>query len=73
MSLPTSERSLRGQPRRHHESTSVDNQSTPQALQQNIERVIKGKAQAVELSVVCLLANGHLLISVFPIIRMGDL
>lgn len=66
MSLPTFERSLRGPLRRHPERTRVDSHATLQALQENIERVIKGKAQAVELSVVCLLANGHLLIEDVP-------
>ena len=37
-----------------------------QALQSNIERVIKGKAQVVELAVVALLARGHLLIEDVP-------
>jgi MoxR-like ATPase len=35
-------------------------------LQTNIERVIKGKSQAIELSIVCLLARGHLLIEDVP-------
>jgi MoxR-like ATPase len=37
-----------------------------QALQENIERVIKGKSQAVELTVLALLARGHLLIEDVP-------
>jgi MoxR-like ATPase len=36
------------------------------SLQGNIERIIKGKLQAIELSVVCLLARGHLLIEDVP-------
>jgi len=36
------------------------------SIQANIERVIKGKPQAVELAVVCLLARGHLLIEDVP-------
>jgi len=36
------------------------------AVRENIERVIKGKVQAVELAVVCLLARGHLLIEDVP-------
>lgn len=36
------------------------------SLQTNIERIIKGKAQAIELSIVCLLARGHLLIEDVP-------
>jgi MoxR-like ATPase len=35
-------------------------------LQANIERVIKGKSQAIELAIVCLLARGHLLIEDVP-------
>jgi len=37
-----------------------------QAIQTNIERIIKGKAQAIELAVACLLARGHLLIEDVP-------
>jgi MoxR-like ATPase len=37
-----------------------------QAIQTNIQRVIKGKPQVVELAVVCLLARGHLLIEDVP-------
>ena len=37
-----------------------------QAIRANIERVIKGKAQVVELAVVALLARGHLLIEDVP-------
>src|SRR5215210_7213636 len=36
------------------------------ALQSNIERVIKGKSQTVELAVLALLARGHLLIEDVP-------
>ncbi len=36
------------------------------ALQSNIERVIKGKSHAVELTVLALLARGHLLIEDVP-------
>ncbi len=36
------------------------------SLQSNIERVIKGKPQAVELTVLALLARGHLLIEDVP-------
>ncbi len=36
------------------------------AVQENIERVIKGKAQVIELAVVSLLARGHLLIEDVP-------
>ncbi len=37
-----------------------------QALQSNIERVIKGKTQTIELAVLALLARGHLLIEDVP-------
>lgn len=37
-----------------------------QSIEQNIERVIKGKAEAIELAVVSLLARGHLLIEDVP-------
>ena len=37
-----------------------------QAIQANIERIIKGKAAVVELAVVSLLARGHLLIEDVP-------
>lgn len=37
-----------------------------QAIQANVERVIKGKAAVVELAVVTLLARGHLLIEDVP-------
>jgi MoxR-like ATPase len=37
-----------------------------QAIQANIQRVIKGKPRVVELAVVCLLARGHLLIEDVP-------
>lgn len=36
------------------------------ALQDNVARVIKGKAQVIERAVVCLLARGHLLIEDVP-------
>jgi MoxR-like ATPase len=35
-------------------------------LQDNIALVIKGKAQVIEMAVVCLLARGHLLIEDVP-------
>jgi MoxR-like ATPase len=44
----------------------MDATSKIRSLQTNIERVIKGKSQAIELSVVCLLARGHLLIEDVP-------
>ena len=37
-----------------------------QAIRDNIERVIKGKPEVIELAVVCLLARGHLLIEDVP-------
>jgi MoxR-like ATPase len=37
-----------------------------QAIQSNIEHIIKGKAAVVELAVVALLARGHLLIEDVP-------
>jgi MoxR-like ATPase len=40
--------------------------ATIRAIQANIERVIKGKARAVELAIVALLARGHLLIEDVP-------
>ncbi len=36
------------------------------ALQENVGHIIKGKDQVIELSVVCLLARGHLLIEDVP-------
>jgi len=36
------------------------------SLRDNIERVIKGNPQAIELAVVCMLARGHLLIEDVP-------
>jgi MoxR-like ATPase len=36
------------------------------SLQANVERVIRGKSQVIELSIVCLLARGHLLIEDVP-------
>ncbi|MGH7208979.1 MAG: AAA family ATPase [Nitrospiraceae bacterium] len=44
----------------------MDGMKKIQAIQANIERVIKGKAQAIELTVVSLLARGHLLIEDVP-------
>jgi len=40
--------------------------STAQAIQDNIARVIKGKASVIELTVVTLLARGHLLLEDVP-------
>src|SRR5919109_3511274 len=37
-----------------------------QSIQDNIARVIKGKAHVIEMAVVCLLARGHLLIEDVP-------
>ena len=37
-----------------------------QAIQDNIARVIKGKAHVIEMAVVCLLARGHLLLEDVP-------
>jgi MoxR-like ATPase len=37
-----------------------------QAIQDNIARVIKGKAHVIEMGVVCLLARGHLLLEDVP-------
>ena len=37
-----------------------------QALLGNVERVIQGKREQVHLSLVCLLAEGHLLIEDVP-------
>ncbi len=36
------------------------------AVQENVERVIKGKGRVIELAMVCLLARGHLLIEDVP-------
>jgi MoxR-like ATPase len=36
------------------------------AIQDNIARVIKGKAQVIEMAVVCLVARGHLLLEDVP-------
>ncbi|WP_447975096.1 AAA family ATPase [Nitrospira sp. Kam-Ns4a] len=44
----------------------MDTTAKIRAIQANIERVIKGKTQVVELAVVCLLARGHLLIEDVP-------
>jgi MoxR-like ATPase len=41
-------------------------QSKISLLQENIERVIKGKSHVVESTIVCLLARGHLLIEDVP-------
>jgi len=37
-----------------------------EALKGNLERVIKGKGEVIELAIVCLLARGHLLIEDVP-------
>jgi len=37
-----------------------------QILQRNIEQVIKGKSEAIKLSIITLLARGHLLIEDVP-------
>lgn len=44
----------------------MDTTKKIQAVRDNIERVIKGKAEVVELAVVALLARGHLLIEDVP-------
>ncbi len=44
----------------------MNSRQTIQAIQDNIARVIKGKAQAIEMAVVCLLARGHLLLEDVP-------
>jgi len=44
----------------------MDAATKVQAIQANIERVIKGKAAVVELAIVSLLARGHLLIEDVP-------
>jgi MoxR-like ATPase len=44
----------------------VNSSQSIKALQENIARVIKGKSRVIELSVVCLLARGHLLIEDVP-------
>jgi len=58
-------------PDRHTEATNpglptMNGTKKIQAIKANIERVIKGKAQAIELTVVSLLARGHLLIEDVP-------
>src|SRR5207248_4310729 len=52
--------SLAPRPSPMHETPKI------QAIRDNIERVIKGKSQAIELAVVCMLARGHLLIEDVP-------
>lgn len=44
----------------------MDTTKTIRSVQENIERVIKGKAPVIELAVVSLLARGHLLIEDVP-------
>ena len=44
----------------------VNSSQSIKLLQDNIAQVIKGKARAIELAVVCLLARGHLLIEDVP-------
>lgn len=44
----------------------MDAAATIQAIQANIERIIKGKTRAVELAIVALLGRGHLLIEDVP-------
>jgi MoxR-like ATPase len=44
----------------------VNSSQSIKALQENIGRVIKGKSHVIEMSVVCLLARGHLLIEDVP-------
>lgn len=44
----------------------MDNTAKISAVIDNIERVIKGKNDVIELAVVCLLARGHLLIEDVP-------
>jgi len=44
----------------------VNSSQSIKALQDNIARVIKGKSHVIEMSVVCLLARGHLLIEDVP-------
>ncbi len=44
----------------------MDAAAKTQAIQGNIERVIKGKSQVIELAVLSLLARGHLLIEDVP-------
>jgi MoxR-like ATPase len=44
----------------------MNSSQTIRAIQDNIARVIKGKAHAIEMAVVCLLARGHLLLEDVP-------
>jgi MoxR-like ATPase len=44
----------------------MNSPSTIRAIQDNIARVIKGKAQVIDMAVVCLLARGHLLLEDVP-------
>ncbi|QOJ37162.1 MAG: MoxR family ATPase [Nitrospira sp.] len=48
------------------QSPNVNSTQSIKALQDNVARVIKGKAQVIERAVVCLLARGHLLIEDVP-------
>jgi MoxR-like ATPase len=44
----------------------MDSAHIIRTIQDNIARVIKGKAQVIEMAVVCLLARGHLLLEDVP-------
>ena len=44
----------------------MDNAQAIRSIQQNIEHVIKGKSPVIEMTIVCLLARGHLLIEDVP-------
>ncbi|MBA2486880.1 MAG: MoxR family ATPase [Nitrospira sp.] len=44
----------------------VTSSQSIKSLQDNIARVIKGKARVIEMAIVCLLARGHLLIEDVP-------
>ena len=44
----------------------MDSSQTIRAIQDNVAHVIKGKAQVIEMAVVCLLARGHLLLEDVP-------
>ncbi|GKS56702.1 ATPase [Nitrospira sp.] len=44
----------------------TDTTTAIRAIQDNVERIIKGKSAVVEMAVVCLLARGHLLIEDVP-------
>jgi MoxR-like ATPase len=44
----------------------VDAAKAIRSIQDNVERVIKGKPHVIEMAVVCLLARGHLLIEDVP-------